>query len=168
MPTLYLFSVWIHVLAAMTWVGGMAFLVLVMVPLLKSPEHKERAAALVQRSMVKFRAVGWGCLGTLVLTGSFNMWFRGLRWASFFDGTFAQNPIARALGYKLLLVALVLVLSAVHDFSIGPTAAKLWQEAPDSPQALKLRKLAGTFGRVNALLALAIVFLAVALVRGGL
>jgi hypothetical protein len=139
-----------------------------MVPLLRSPEYRERAAELVRRSMLKFRVVGWICLGTLIATGSYNMWVRGLRWSSFFNGSYQQNPIARALGWKLLLVAVVLVVSAVHDFYIGPRATLLWSQAPDSRDALRFRKLAGTFGRVNALLALAIVFLAVMLVRGGL
>lgn len=168
MTVLYLISVWLHVLAAMTWVGGMAFLVFVMVPLLRMPEYRERAAELVRRSMLKFRVVGWACLGTLIVTGSYNMWVRGLRWSSFFDGSYQQNPIARALGLKLLLVAAVLVVSAVHDFYIGPRATLLWSQAPDSAGALRFRKLAGMFGRVNALLALAIVYLAVMLVRGGI
>jgi len=168
MNTLYLVSVWIHVLAAMTWVGGMAFLVFVMVPILRLPEYRERASALVHRSMIKFRLVGWICLATLIVTGSFNMWVRGLRWSAFLDGSAALNPVARALGYKLVLVAVVLAVSAVHDFYIGPRATRLWQQAPDSQEATRFRKRAAMFGRVNALLALAIVFFAVMLVRGGM
>lgn len=168
MLLLYDLSVWIHILAAATWIGGMAFLVFVIVPLLRMPEYRERAAALVHRSGLKFRAVGWICLGTLIITGTFNMWFRGLHWADFFNGSYAQNPVARALGLKLLLVAGVLAVSAVHDFYVGPRATLLWQNDPSSKEAMRFRRQAAMLGRVNALLALAIVFLAVALVRGGI
>lgn len=168
MPTLYLVSVWVHVLAATLWVGGMAFLVLVVVPLLRAPESRATAAKFIHTSGLRFRSVGWICFAIFIATGSFNMWVRGLRWADFFNGSYRENPIARTLAMKLVLVAVVLCVSAVHDFWIGPRATELWQSAPDSAEATRFRKRAAMLGRVNALLALAIVFLAVALVRGGL
>ena len=46
MRTLYLVSVWLHILAAMAWVGGMLFLVAVLVPLLRTPAMRPQATAL--------------------------------------------------------------------------------------------------------------------------
>lgn len=168
MLTLYLVSVWLHILAATVWIGGMAFLVLVVVPLIRNPESRPWAATFIMRSGLKFRTVGWVCFGLLIATGAFNMWFRGLRWGAFFTGEYRDNPIAVALFYKLLLVGAVLVISAVHDFWLGPRAAQIWEQHPDSAEATRFRKLASRMGRANALLALAIVFLAVCVVRGGL
>lgn len=167
MTLLYELSVYVHILAACAWVGGMAFLVVVIVPLLRGQELSEVAAAFVQRSGERFRTLGWICLGTLVLTGTFNMWFRGIHWADFFDGAFVHNPIARPLALKLLLVAGVLAVSAFHDFYVGPRATRLWKQDPGSDEAKRARKRAALFGRVNGTLSLIIVLLAVFVVRGG-
>lgn len=48
----------------------------------------------------------------------------------------------------------------------GPRGARLVQEDPTSPAAQRLRRWAGRLGRVTAFLALAVVGLTVALVRG--
>lgn len=168
MTLLYQLSVYVHILAACAWVGGMAFLVVVVVPLLRRKELSSVAAAFVQKSGERFRTLGWICLGTLVATGTLNMWFRRIAWSSFFDGSFAKNPIARPLAVKLLLVALVLAVSAFHDFYVGPRATALWQKDPTSREALKARKQAAMFGRINGTLSLIIVLLAVFIVRGGL
>ncbi|MBX5482846.1 MAG: DUF4149 domain-containing protein [Myxococcaceae bacterium] len=163
---LYELSVWLHILAACAWIGGMAFLVFVVVPLLRRPDLSKVAAAFVQKSGERFRILGWTCLGILVATGSFNMWIRGIHWSSFFDGTYAQNPSARALAWKLLLVAAVLVVSAIHDFYVGPRATRLWEADPTSAEAKRARRQASRYGRINGTLALIIVLLAVFIVRG--
>lgn len=167
MVVLYELLVWIHILAACAWIGGMAFLVLIVVPLLRSPEFGPVAARFVQRSGERFRTIGWICLGTLVATGAFNMWFRGIAWVSFFDGTFAQSPVARPLAIKLVLVAVVLGVSAYHDFVVGPRATRLWREDPHSEATRRARKQAATYGRINGTLSLLIALLAVFVVRGG-
>lgn len=167
MLQLYQLSVWLHVLAACIWIGGMAFLVLVVVPLLRRPELRAVAPGLVRGAGERFRTVGWICLGTLVVTGTFNMWFRGILWSSFLDGSFAQHPMARPLALKLLLVAAVLALSAFHDFRVGPRAARLMEEKPDSPEAAQARRSASRYGRLNGMLSLLILLLAIFVVRGG-
>lgn len=168
MTILYGLSVWLHILAASIWIGGMAFLVFVIVPLLKKPELGAVASAFVQSSGERFRVLGWICLGTLLATGALNMWFRGIAWSSFFDGSFKESPMARTLAMKLGLVAAVLLVSAVHDFRVGPRATALWQQDPKSEAATRARKKAALYGRVNGMLSLLIVLLAVFLARGGL
>lgn len=169
MNALYIFSVWLHIFMAMLWIGGMGFLVLVIVPELRRPgTDRASMAALVHSLGVRFRTVGWIALITLLLTGSYNMVVRGIRWADVFSAEAWSNPTVRALGLKLALFAIVLGVSAVHDFKIGPRATETMQRAPDSPEASRLRKTASMMGRLNALLALAILWLAVLVVRGGL
>jgi len=67
---------------------------------------------------------------------------------------------------KLFLVAIILVASAYHDFFVGPQATVAWQATPTSPDARRLRWQARWLGRMNLLLALIVVALAVMLVRG--
>src|SRR5262245_49632667 len=163
MHALYLISVWIHILAATTWIGGMLFLVLVMVPWLRTADRAQ-AAALLHVTGLRFRRVGWSCFGVLVVTGGFNLWCRGVRLSDLGSGDWWAAPFGRAVALKLAIVALVVCVSAVHDFVVGPRATVAAAKA--SPEAARLRQLARGMGRLNVLLALAIVGLGIVLVRG--
>ncbi|MFW5920697.1 MAG: hypothetical protein ACOCUS_02565, partial [Polyangiales bacterium] len=61
---------------------------------------------------------------------------------------------------------IVLAISGVHDFFVGPRATELLEKNPNDPRADRMRKAASRFGRANLLLGLAVVALAVGLVRG--
>jgi putative copper export protein len=67
---------------------------------------------------------------------------------------------------KLGLVAAILALSGLHDFWIGPRASRALREG--SAQAGRWRAQATWLGRINLLLSLGVLALAVLLVRGGL
>ncbi len=167
MRSLYLFSVWLHVLSAVAWIGGMFFLVLVVVPWLRSGSGaRDMAGAFLRETGERFRAVGWACFTLLIITGTFNLWFRGVRWSDFVNPDWLASDFARVLLTKLAAFTGVLIVSAIHDFSTGPNAAAAIAAAPTSAEAARLRKQASVLGRVNALLALVIVALAVMLVRG--
>ncbi|MBI2372085.1 MAG: DUF4149 domain-containing protein [Deltaproteobacteria bacterium] len=166
MRALYLVSVWLHILAAAVWIGGMAFLALILLPVTRRPEYRASAPGLIHWTGVRFRWVGWACLGLLLLSGTFNLVYRGVGWADVWSGRLWQGPIGRVLAIKLLLVVIVLGLSLVHDFRIGPRATALWQASPGSPEARRLRQQASWIGRLNFLLALALVALGMLLVRG--
>lgn len=166
MRVLYLLSVWLHILAAAVWVGGILFLVLVLVPAVRRPEFRQSAASLIQWTGLRFRWVGWIALGLLILSGSFNLAYRGVGLTTLLSAGFWEGRFGRTLGVKLFLVAAILLTSAVHDFWIGPQATRLWEEAPDSEAARRLRRRAASLGRLNLLLALTVMALGVMLVRG--
>lgn len=166
MRTLYLVSVGLHIVAACAWLGGMLFLVLVVVPSLRARELAPHAAAAIRIVGERYRTVGWVTLLVLVATGLVNASFRAGSFPGLGDAAWWTTPFGRFLGMKLALVALVLVLSAVHDFWVGPRAGRLMIAAPDAPSTRAWRGAARMMGRVNLLLALAIVALAVRLVRG--
>lgn len=165
MQLLYLMSVFIHLLAATLWVGGMGFLVLVVVPYLRRGDRAQ-AAMLLRETGGRFSRVSWVCFLLIALTGSYNAWWRGVRFASLVDPAFLRSPFGRALAIKLLLFALVLALSAYHDFVNGPRATHAVASDPHSAQSEQLRKRASMLGRLNALLALLLYGAAVVLVRG--
>lgn len=168
MRTLYLLSVWLHILAAAVWIGGMLFLALVLVPALRRPTYRGTAQRLIYETGLRFRAVGWTALALLVLSGVFNLTFRGYTWDDLWAGGLWQGPFGRTLALKLVLVAFILALTALHDFVLGPRASARLMEDPDSPEARRLRLRASWIGRLNLLLSLLVLALAVALVRGGL
>lgn len=144
----------------------MIFLVLVLVPVTRRPENRGIAPSLIHWTGVRFRWVGWVCMALLVLTGFINLDQRGLRWTDLWSRWLWEDPFGRILGIKLLLVSLILLMSIVHDFIIGPRATALWRENPVSPDAMRLRRQASWIGRLNLILALIVVALGVLLVRG--
>ncbi len=166
MRALYLVSVWLHVLAAVTWLGGMAFVALVVVPWLRSSTGKVNAGALMAETGARFRTVGWTCFGVVLVTGTYNLWFRGVRLHDFVDPQWLASSFGQTLLAKLLVFVAVVSLSAVHDFWIGPHATAVIAKDPSGPEAARLRRRASWRGRRNMLLALALVALAVVLVRG--
>lgn len=169
MHALYVVSVFLHIIAATAWVGGMLFLVLVVVPWLRSSGRSgAAAAAFLRETGVRFRAVGWSAFLVLIVTGTFNLHMRGVGILTLSEGAFWRSSFGRAFAVKMLLFVGVLVVSLIHDFIVGPRATTLIARDPGSAEAARVRKLASLLGRLNALFALSIVFCAVMLVRGWL
>ncbi len=165
MHTLYLLSVYLHILAATVWVGGIAFLVFVVVPWLRSGGQRI-AGEFLRETGLRFRSVGWVCFALLLLTGSFNLWVRGVRFESFTDPAWLSSSFGKTVVLKLAVFCAILIVSLVHDFVVGPQATKVLQEGAPPEVAMRLRRRAQRLGRLNALFALAIVALAIFLVRG--
>ncbi|MFN8061069.1 MAG: CopD family protein [Vicinamibacterales bacterium] len=163
----YVTSVWLHIIAASTWIGGMLFFVLVAVPAMRSKRGVYDARFLLDAG-TRFRTVAWACFAVLLATGLYGLHLREVTLGSVFDPEWRRTLFATVLLAKLAMVVVVFVLSAVHDFAIGPRAAALLDERPDSADAQRLRRQASLIGRANVLLALAIVAAAIVLVRGGI
>lgn len=157
---IYFISVFLHIVAAAIWVGGMLFLPLVLLPAVKN--HPEKAI-LIHSVGLKFRIVGWVVLFILLLSGLFNMHFRGVEFS--WDG-FTTSAFGRMILYKLLIFLITILISALHDFYIGTTATRLWMDGADSKKADNFRLWARWAGRINLLLALTAVGIGIALVRG--
>lgn len=162
----YVVSVWLHIVAATLWVGGMLFLVLVVVPALKTLPDRRLAVLLIRETGRRFRTVGWAALGVLTATGITNLLARGVGWTLLTSAGFWKTPFGSVLAFKLGTVLAILALSATHDFLIGPRASEALRVNPEDPAALRLRALATWFGRFNLLLALVVVACGVMLVRG--
>jgi putative copper export protein len=162
---LYEIAIWLHILAATIWVGGIAFLVLVVVPWLRGVD-RGLGAELISVTGRRFRLIAWICFAVFAVTGTFGLWMRGVRLSSFAETEWLRSDFGRIVITKLSLFALIVLLSLVHDFFVGPAATAAMQQDASSPRADKLRRRASLLGRVTALAALAIVFVAVLLVRG--
>jgi uncharacterized membrane protein len=134
----------LHVLAAITWIGGMLFVALVLVPVVRSQADPALRARLFHQVGVRFRVVGWVALLLLLATGLANLWMR---------------PYLLTLSrfqWKLGLVVLALGLSALHDFVLGPRAG-----VPGADPALRV--WASWIARINVLVVLIVVVLGLAL-----
>jgi hypothetical protein len=83
------------------------------------------------------------------------------------SGAVFRGSAGHAFACKLILVAVMLVISALHDFHWGPQAARAIETDPASAAAMAGRKRAGRIGRFVFLLNLLILAAAIAFVRGG-
>ncbi len=162
----YIMTVWLHILAAMVWVGGAAFIALVMVPSVRRPEFAHMAPAFMRAGALRFRTVGWISLGILIVTGCAILGFRGYGLRECWTGEVFRGLFGRVLAAKLLLVLSILLISGFHDFYLGPKAARVILGNPASPAAAEARKRASLLGRFVLMLGLLVVLAAVMLVRG--
>lgn len=160
----YLISVWLHILAVSAWVGSMFFLTLVAVPWMR---HGDRMLAMrfLRESSGNLRNLGWASFAVVLVTGTFNLYVRGVTFASFADAEWRSSPFGKTVLLKLAVFTVVVLMSAVHDFRIGP-AATAAMGAQDPVAAEKMRRTASIMGRTNFLLALILVALGVMIVRG--
>jgi uncharacterized membrane protein len=156
----------LHILAAVVWIGGAIFLAAVLVPVLRDPALRPHAVGMIRRAGVRFRNIGWACFLILIVTGAVNLSRWGVDWERFTSASLWSSTWGKILCAKLILVAAVLLMSGVHDFFVGPRARMLMHDAPGSPRAMRLRRLAGWMGRLNVLLGVIIVALAIMLTRG--
>ena len=161
---MYQIIVYVHILAALVWIGGMLFLALVVVPAVRPLPEVERGA-LVGAVGRRFRTVGWMCIALLLATGVANAAARGVTPQVFVSAPFLASTFGRLLWLKLALVLLMIALSAVHDFVLGPASVRAIARR-DVATARALRRQASWNARLNALLGLLVILLAVFLVRG--
>lgn len=163
--SLYYLSVTLHLLAAMLWLGGMFFLAIVGAPEIRSLEDSALRTRLFSGLGKRFRAAGWVSVTVLAATGVAILHFRGVLSRQVLASPyFWSSPTGRALAVKLLLVLTMVVLAAVHDLWLGPAAT---EAEPGTRRAIRLRRGAAWLGRLNAVLGIVLVFVAVRLSRGG-
>lgn len=124
----------------------MLFIALVMVPVTRRLEDQALRARLIRDTGLRFRTIGWIALGVLVTTGLLNLWIHPV---------LLSSP---RFHWKLGLVILTLILSAFHDFVLGPRAGA----AGADPSA---RVRASWVARINVLVVLVIVALGLSLFR---
>jgi uncharacterized membrane protein len=145
MRGVYLASVCLHILAAMTWVGGMVIFVVAVMPYFRT-QHDSVRAAFLEWFGRRFRAVSWTCLAVLGATGAFNLWMRGIRLDDFLRPEWRATTFGHLVLMKLGLVAVAVTISGLHERTV-------------------MRAQARWLGRSLLLLGLAIVAIAVGLVR---
>ena len=152
--------VWLHLLAAISWIGGMLFLSVVLVPVLKSEPFASQKALLFRATARRFRAVVWGSIAVLLFTGPLLLHQRGIPITD-------PSEWPKILATKLGLVAILLLVTLIHDFIIGPRVGRAARIPTESrtgfDQALVL--WSPWLARFSLILALGVLFAAVVLVR---
>ena len=152
--------VWLHLLAAVAWIGGMLFLSVVLVPVLKREPFVSQKALLFRTIAWRFRAMVWCAIAILLFTGPLLLHQRGIPITD-------PSEWPKVLATKLGLVAILLFLTLTHDFIIGPLVGRIVQLPRESrtkfDHALVL--WSPWLARFSLFLALAVLLMAVMFVR---
>ncbi len=135
--------IWVHVVAATAWVGGVLYAGHLVVP------AASRGARDALSLLARGRIVAWVAAGLLIVTGLVNL--RGLGVATPW------------LAAKIVVVLAMLALAAHRDFAVLPRAIRAVDEGAAPSSALAgVRAL----DRVLLVLALVVLFFAVGVARG--
>jgi len=157
---MYVFLVWLHLLAAVVWIGGMTFLSLVLVPILRRQGMTAPERELFQMIARRFRVVVWTSVALLVTTGPLLLSQRGL-------SLWEPAGWPKVLSIKLTLVSILFALTATHDLVIGPRAAALHRAAQADRIGWERAMVAASpwVARLSLLLALVILGFGLAFAR---
>lgn len=152
--------VWVHLVAAVAWIGGMLFLSLIVVPVLKRESFTAERGILFRAIGRRFRLLVWVSVFVLLTTGPLLLSLRG-------ESLLEPVGWSVVLRMKLLLVAVLIGLTAVHDFWPGPRVGRLLSASPGSQtlaENLQIR-LSPWIARLGLVLALGVLLAATVLVR---
>ena len=150
-----LLPLWLHVLSAAVWLGGLLFQSHILLPLLARGGPAEPIAQAVRRS----RRVAWTALVLLILTGLHNL--TRLPPVT----SMIESGVLKLLALKLFLVVILLMLSAHRDFGVAGRLIRAVAAGRDATPALRMLV---RLDRVALLLGLGLVYLGLAVSRGGI
>lgn len=144
----------LHIVFASLWIGGMLFMAIVLSPYIKKlPLSIEIFQEVGKRYSIVGTVIG---LPILFITGVLNtVSITGMEFTTLLNSSLEY---ATTLKEKLIFFSLTVILAVFHDFYLGPKA--------NLSQKIKL--IAKIVGIINLIVGLIIIFLAVKLRFGGM
>ena len=146
-----LVSVWLHLLGVVAWVGGLVYQAHVL-----GPAARRGGAGVFAEAARRGRPAAWTAIAVVALTGFYNVTRLGPL------ERVIETGAALLLAGKFVLVLAAVALAAQRDFALVPRLGRALAEGRDPAPALRW---IAWLDRVVLLLALAIVYLGVAVSR---
>ncbi len=158
---------WIHLISAITWIGGQLFILIVLLPIMRTSLPRNERTLLFAQVGRRYAVLSWIALALLVVTGVLNGERRGIDWARLPDSSYG-----RILLVKLIFVAIVIVITLVHALYFGRRITEIAErvqamgkdDASVTAERRRLQIISGVLSGINLLLNLVIVLLAASLV----
>lgn len=167
MEILSLFVLWLHVIAAVVWIGGNLILAMVIVPYFRQNLPPVQRIQLLTQIGKRFEPIVWGCVGVLFFTGIVNI-------STAIDITSPSEVLSaymRTLFIKLMLFITLVILTALHGSVLAPRLSasieKLDPTLEELPPEIKpLRTQMSIVSSLMGIVSLLILLAAVALRMG--
>jgi copper resistance protein D len=163
MPTWALASMfWLHLLAAVTWIGSLVSIYVLILPIAGRTLRPADELALMDGIQKRLEPIAWFSVSLLIVTGLFQMsvnpHYNG------FLSTSGQWSLA--ILSKHILVASLIAVSAVHTWDVLPALRRVLmrKERADPAEVLKLQRRERLMLRISLILA-ALILLATAIAR---
>lgn len=155
---LYILSVWLHILLACVWVGGLIYTAAIVIPFAAKhgPDERQR---IIRGQARKFRIIGWTAIVLLVVTGYYNATIRFA--VDGIGGLFNKEYVGFWLPRKLETFVLMVLLMLFHDI-MSIRAAKRYEGARDAAAGNRLGSIAAA---IATLLALVVLYCSVRMLR---
>jgi uncharacterized membrane protein len=125
---------WLHLMAAIFWVGGQLFLVLVVLPVLRQELAEAERVRIVARAGRRFAMLSAAALAVLLVTGPLNAIDHGISWSILRDTTWGH-----VLAVKAALVFIMLLLTTAHGVYFGRRLEQLGAIAGQDPASAARR-----------------------------
>jgi putative copper export protein len=153
MNSWYYISVWLHIVGASFWIGGMLFLPFVLLPGIKNDPYRKN---LLMATGLKFRFYGYIVLAMMLITGLFNISLRGINFSFDF---FILTRYGQLVELKIILFVLMITISLMHDLIVG-------KKAIEQMENKNVKLIARWTGRLLLLISLIMAYIGVIISRG--
>ena len=156
---------WLHVTAAVAWIGGNLILAMVIVPYFKKSAPPVERIKILTRIGKQFEPVVWICVMILIFTGMFNV-FRAIG-----GDVEALKLFMRTLGIKLILFVILIFLTFTHSVILGrrleSVVETLGPDTEELPEEIdKMRRSMAIVSSLTGIVSLLVLLAAVALRMG--
>lgn len=159
-PLVLTLAYWLHMLATVVWIGGLAALALFVLPAARKSLPHTAYTRFLTGLQARFQQVGWFSLAVLAVTGMFQMSAHPA-----YGGFLAiDNDWSVAILSKHLVIGLMVLVSAYMTWGVLPALqrAAMLQSLKDeelSPQARTLQKREALILRINLVLSFLVLLL---------
>src|SRR5512133_891646 len=119
-PLILTILYWLHMLATVVWIGGLAAVSLLLLPAMQrtlgNAKYAEAYSALLTQIQARLQQMGWFCLLVLIGTGMFQM-SANRSYKGFLTIT---NPWSVAILIKHLVIGLMILVSGYVTWGLLP------------------------------------------------
>ena len=147
---------WFHIVAVAVWLGPQFFLFLVTVPAVRVIEDPAVRLQVMRVIVRRFGWLAWAAMAVIVLSGVSNLFQEADEFGHVWDTEYRYFQI---FSTKMVLVGLMVILTALHTFVIGPKQLRLLEEMrSDSTEAAGLRRVSIIVSSLTLLVSVATVY----------
>ena len=142
-----LFMLWLHVIAAVTWIGGNLILAMVIVPHFRQNLPPVQRIQLLTQIGRRFEPVVWSCVGVLFFTGIVNIFYA----VDFTSPTALSGAFMRTLLIKIGLFFVLVILTALHGMVLAPQLSAAMENLDPRPDGAPTRNQTAPFADVDCI-----------------